>query len=86
MWAPCIATKMLGTSSGKDRYAAPVDLQQSRRSTVSFADKVVFVTGAGQGRGRAVVQHFGAAGAQVVAVDINLEAASAAVSSGLLPL
>ena len=47
---------------------------------MSFADKVVFVTGAGQGMGRAVVQHFGAAGAQVVAVDINLEAASAAVS------
>ena len=48
---------------------------------MSFADKVVFVTGAGQGMGRAVVQHFGAAGAQVVAVDINLEAASAAVSA-----
>lgn len=47
---------------------------------MKFADKVVFVTGAGQGMGRAIVQHFGAAGAKVVAADINAEAATAAVA------
>ena len=47
---------------------------------MSFADKVVFVTGAGQGMGRAIVRHFGAAGACVVAADINADAASAAVA------
>jgi 3-oxoacyl-[acyl-carrier protein] reductase len=47
---------------------------------MSFADKVVFVTGAGQGMGRAIVRHFGAAGARVVAADINADAAAAAVA------
>ncbi|HQZ04155.1 MAG TPA: SDR family NAD(P)-dependent oxidoreductase [Thauera sp.] len=47
---------------------------------MNFSDKVVFVTGAAQGMGRAIVQHFGAAGAKVVAADINQEAASAAVA------
>jgi 3-oxoacyl-[acyl-carrier protein] reductase len=47
---------------------------------MNFADKVVFVTGAGQGMGRAIVQHFGAAGAKVAAADINAEAATAAVA------
>ncbi|MCW8193181.1 SDR family oxidoreductase [Proteobacteria bacterium 005FR1] len=37
-------------------------------------DQVVFVTGAGQGMGRAVVQRFAAEGAKVAAVDINEEA------------
>ena len=47
---------------------------------MNFSDKVIFVTGAGQGMGRAIVEHFGSAGAKVVAADINLEAASAAVA------
>ncbi|WP_341643830.1 SDR family NAD(P)-dependent oxidoreductase [Thauera sp. SDU_THAU2] len=47
---------------------------------MSFADKVVFVTGAGQGMGQAIVHHFGAAGAKVVAADINADAAAAAVA------
>lgn len=48
---------------------------------MSFADKVVFVTGAAQGMGRAIVEHFGKAGARVVAADINAEAAGAAVAA-----
>ena len=38
-------------------------------------NKVAFVTGAGQGMGRAIVRHFAEQGARVVAADINLEAA-----------
>ena len=40
-------------------------------------NQVVFVTGAGQGMGQAVVQRFAAEGARVAAVDINPEAARA---------
>jgi 3-oxoacyl-[acyl-carrier protein] reductase len=47
---------------------------------MSFADKVVFVTGAGQGMGRAIVRHFGAAGARVAAADIIADPAFAAVA------
>lgn len=38
-------------------------------------DKVVLVTGAGQGMGRAIAQRFADEGATVVALDLNLEAA-----------
>ena len=38
-------------------------------------NKVAFVTGAGQGMGRAIVRHFAEQGAKVVAADINLDAA-----------
>lgn len=38
-------------------------------------NKVALVTGAGQGMGRAIAQHFAAEGATVVALDLNLEAA-----------
>lgn len=44
-------------------------------------NQVVFVTGAGQGMGQAVVQHFAAEGARVAAVDINLEAAQATAAA-----
>lgn len=37
-------------------------------------NKVAFVTGAGQGMGRAIVRHFAEQGALVVAADINLDA------------
>lgn len=40
-------------------------------------DKVVFVTGAGQGMGQAVVKQFASEGAKVAAIDINLAAAEA---------
>ncbi|MCH4875712.1 SDR family NAD(P)-dependent oxidoreductase [Pseudomonas sp. TMW22091] len=42
---------------------------------MKLLNKVAFVTGAGQGMGRAIVRHFAEQGAQVVAADINLEAA-----------
>jgi 3-oxoacyl-[acyl-carrier protein] reductase len=38
-------------------------------------DKIVVVTGAGQGMGRAIARLFGAEGATVVALDVNLAAA-----------
>lgn len=43
--------------------------------------QVVFVTGAGQGMGQAVVKRFADDGARVVAVDINLEAAEATAAA-----
>ena len=42
---------------------------------MKLLNKVAFVTGAGQGMGRAIVRHFAEQGARVVAADINLEAA-----------
>ncbi|MCY1388539.1 3-oxoacyl-[acyl-carrier-protein] reductase FabG [compost metagenome] len=42
---------------------------------MKLSNKVAFVTGAGQGMGRAIVKGFAEAGALVVAADINLEAA-----------
>ena len=47
---------------------------------MKFSDKVVFVTGAAQGMGLAIVQRFAAEGARVVAADINAEAAARAVA------
>ena len=47
---------------------------------MKFSDKVVFVTGAAQGMGLAIVQRFAAEGARVVAADINGEAAAKAVA------
>ncbi|PSL12835.1 3-oxoacyl-[acyl-carrier protein] reductase [Marinobacterium halophilum] len=44
-------------------------------------DKVVFVTGAGQGMGQAIVKHFAAEGAKVAAIDINQEAAEATAAA-----
>lgn len=45
-----------------------------------FAGKVVFVTGAAQGMGKAIAQRFGELGASVVAADIKAEAAAATVA------
>lgn len=42
---------------------------------MKLTDKVALVTGAGQGMGRAIARHFAQAGATVVALDLNLEAA-----------
>ena len=42
---------------------------------MKLLNKVAFVTGAGQGMGRAIVRHFAEQGARVVAADINLDAA-----------
>jgi 3-oxoacyl-[acyl-carrier protein] reductase len=42
---------------------------------MKLLNKVAFVTGAGQGMGRAIVRRFAEYGALVVAADINLEAA-----------
>ena len=44
-------------------------------------DKVIFVTGAGQGMGKAIVERFAAEGAKVTAVDINKDAAEKTASS-----
>lgn len=48
---------------------------------MSFADKLVVVTGAGSGMGRAMVQEFTARGARVAALDINSDSAEATVSA-----
>ena len=47
---------------------------------MNFANKVVFVTGAAQGMGRAICRRFGEFGAKVVAVDIKLEAAAETIA------
>lgn len=43
--------------------------------------KVIFVTGAGQGMGKAIVERFAAEGAKVAAIDINKDAAEKTASS-----
>jgi NAD(P)-dependent dehydrogenase (short-subunit alcohol dehydrogenase family) len=48
---------------------------------MSFHDKVVVVTGAGSGMGRAMVQEFVAQGARVAALDINEVSAAATVKA-----
>lgn len=48
---------------------------------MSFQDKVVVVTGAGSGMGRAMVNEFVSKGAKVAAVDINEESADATVKA-----
>ncbi|WP_300655162.1 SDR family NAD(P)-dependent oxidoreductase [Pseudomonas sp.] len=47
---------------------------------MKLLNKVAFVTGAGQGMGRAIVQRFAEYGAVVVAADINLEAAQQTIA------
>ena len=47
---------------------------------MSFQGKVVVVTGAGSGMGRAMVQEFTAKGAKVAALDINLDSAAKTVA------
>lgn len=44
--------------------------------------KIAYVTGAGGGIGRAICERFLAEGASVIATDINLDAAAAAVAAG----
>jgi 3-oxoacyl-[acyl-carrier protein] reductase len=52
---------------------------------MSFEDKLVVVTGAGSGMGRAMVQEFTVRGARVAALDINASSAEATVSALLQP-
>jgi len=47
-----------------------------------FSNKVVVVTGAGQGMGRAIARTFAKEGASVIAVDINQDAATETISQG----
>ena len=48
---------------------------------MSFQDKVVVVTGAGSGMGRAMVHEFVSNGAKVAALDINIDSAAATVKA-----
>jgi 3-oxoacyl-[acyl-carrier protein] reductase len=49
---------------------------------MKFSNKVVVVTGAGQGMGRAIARTFAKEGASVIAVDINQDAATETISEG----
>ena len=49
-------------------------------AAMKLLNKVAFVTGAGQGMGQAIGQHFAEQGALVVAADINLDAAQKTVA------
>src|SRR5689334_2661037 len=49
-------------------------------SEKGIADKIVIVTGAGSGMGRAMVEEFTAEGAKVAALDVNLAAAEETVA------
>lgn len=50
-------------------------------TSMTFEDKLVVVTGAGSGMGRAMVQEFTARGARVAALDINADSAKATAAS-----
>jgi D-arabinose 1-dehydrogenase-like Zn-dependent alcohol dehydrogenase len=65
---------MMGSIRG--RTPSPHLLNTIVEAGMKFSDKVVFVTGAAQGMGLAIVQRFAAEGASVVAADINGEAAA----------
>ncbi len=69
---------MMGSIRG--RTPSPHLLNTIVEAGMKFSDKVVFVTGAAQGMGLAIVQRFAAEGASVVAADINGEAAAKAVA------
>jgi NAD(P)-dependent dehydrogenase (short-subunit alcohol dehydrogenase family) len=48
---------------------------------VSFTNRVVLITGAGSGMGRAMAHEFATAGARIAALDINAETAAATARS-----
>jgi len=48
---------------------------------MKFKNKIVFVTGAGQGIGKSMIDYFAAEGAKVVAADVNLENAQSSVEA-----
>ena len=60
--------------------AISADCQDESETEMDFSDKVVFVTGAAQGMGKAICLRFAAFGAKVVAADIKAEAAAETVA------